>query len=71
LSGRPPFIGENDKEILEAVKLGVFSFSSKEWRSISNEAKDLIRQMLTFDPMKRISALDALNHEWIKKKVFE
>ena len=31
LSGRPPFGGENDKEILDSVKQGVFSFSGKEW----------------------------------------
>lgn len=31
LSGRPPFGGENDKEILDTVKKGVFSMSGKEW----------------------------------------
>jgi calcium-dependent protein kinase len=50
LSGRPPFSGDNDKEILDAVKLGVFSLASKEWSAISPEAKDLIKQMLTFEP---------------------
>jgi calcium-dependent protein kinase len=43
LSGRPPFAGDNDKDILEAVKMGVFSFASKEWAAISAEAKDLIK----------------------------
>lgn len=71
LCGRPPFAGDNDNEILEAVKMGVFSLAGKEWTPISAEAKDLIKQMLTFDPNKRITALDALNHEWIKKKVHE
>jgi calcium-dependent protein kinase len=50
LSGKPPFGGDNDKEILEKIKLGVFSFSGQEWSRISNEAKDLIKQMLKFDP---------------------
>ena len=71
LSGRPPFAGDNDKEILDAVRSGVFSLASKEWTAISAEAKDLIKQMLTFDPNQRITALEALNHEWIKKKVHE
>jgi calcium-dependent protein kinase len=71
LSGRPPFAGDNDKEILDAVKMGVFTLASKEWSAISAEAKDLIKQMLTLDPTQRITALDALNHEWIKKKVHE
>lgn len=43
LSGRPPFAGDNDKDILEAVKMGVFSFPIKEWSAISAEAKDLIK----------------------------
>jgi len=56
LSGKPPFGGVNDKEILESVKQGLFSFTSPEWRSISDEAKTLIKQMLMYDPSKRISA---------------
>lgn len=37
-----------------------------EWNEISGDAKDLIRKMLITDPEKRISAQDALQHEWIK-----
>lgn len=71
LSGKPPFSGDSDKEILEAVGLGVFSMSGPEWQGVSNEAKDLIKQMLTFDPSQRITAHKALQHDWIKKKVHE
>ena len=42
-----------------------------EFKTISPEAKDLIKKMLTFDPNGRINAEDALNHIWIKKKVNE
>ena len=38
-----------------------------EWADVSNEAKDLVRQLLQFDPARRISAEDALKHGWIKK----
>jgi serine/threonine protein kinase len=31
-----------------------------EWDEVSEEAKDLVRKLLTFDPAKRISAADAL-----------
>lgn len=68
LSGKPPFGGDNDKEILNNIRLGVFSFTGNEWASISNEAKDLIKLMLTYDPAQRITAEKAMNHEWIKKK---
>ena len=32
---------------------------------------DLIRKLLTYEPEKRISAEDALQHPWIKDKVLE
>ncbi len=32
---------------------------------------DLIKKLLTYDPDKRISAEDALQHPWIKEKVVE
>jgi calcium-dependent protein kinase len=35
---------------------------------VSEEAKDLVRRLLTFDPAKRIPASDALQHPWIKKQ---
>ena len=43
LSGKPPFTGKNDKEILNAVQMGVFSLAGNEWQKISNDAKDLVK----------------------------
>ena len=71
LSGRPPFDGSDDKEIVKNVKIGAYSLSGSEWRGISKEAVDLIKKMLTYNPTSRISAEEALNHPWIKKKVTE
>lgn len=65
LSGYPPFHGENDAEILAKVKTGVFTFNDSDWKGISAEAKDLIKRLLTFDPNKRITAEQALNHPWV------
>jgi len=62
ISGKPPFGGENDQEILNKVKAGIFSMTGNEWTLISQEAKDLVKQMLMFDPAQRISAQEALNH---------
>jgi calcium-dependent protein kinase len=42
-----------------------------EWKTISKEAVEMIRKMLTYNPSNRISADEALNHIWIKKKVNE
>lgn len=66
LCGYPPFYGDNDTAILRAVKKGEFEFPSPDWDSISSHAKDFIKKMLTFDPTKRPSAEQLLDHEWLK-----
>jgi serine/threonine protein kinase len=33
----------------------------------SNESKNLIREMLTYDPDQRMSANDCIQHPWIKR----
>ena len=71
LSGKPPFDGNDDREIVKNVKTGVYSMTGPEFKAISSEAKDLIKKMLTMDYNVRISAEEALNHVWIKKKVNE
>lgn len=71
LSGRPPFDGTDDKEIISNVRQGTYSMTGGEWKHVSNEAKDLIKKLLNYDIVHRINADQALSHPWIKKKVFE
>lgn len=40
-------------------------FPSPEWDSVTEEAKDLIKKMLTVDQSKRITASEAIKHSWI------
>jgi calcium-dependent protein kinase len=61
----PPFNGQSDQEIMKKVRIGKFSFSDPCWANISDKAKDLITQLLTYDPEKRPSAEEALKHPWI------
>lgn len=75
LSGEPPFNGETDGEILSQVKKGKYNFSAPQWRNISESAKSLIKNLLSFKPEDRMRANEALDHEWfirmskkIKKK---
>lgn len=66
LSGRPPFNGGTNEQILDKVQKGKWSFSNKIWDSVSAEAKDLIEKLLAFNPDKRLSAMDALKHPWFE-----
>lgn len=67
LSGRPPFDGGDDRAILKKIKNANFDFEGNDWRNISKEAKDIIKQSLVFEPAKRITALESLSHPWIAK----
>lgn len=67
LSGFPPFPGKNDREIMKNVLKGEYTLESEEWKYISDEGKDLVRRMLCYDPNKRLSAKDALEHKWFEK----
>ncbi|OEH80530.1 calmodulin-like domain protein kinase isoform 2 [Cyclospora cayetanensis] len=49
LCGYPPFGGQTDQEILKRVERGKFSFEMPDWGHVSEEAKDLVRKMLTYD----------------------
>lgn len=67
LCGYPPFYGDTDAEVLRKVREGVFTFNPADWKNVSDDAKDLIRKMLSFNPKERFSAEQALNHVWIRK----
>ncbi|KAL8114373.1 calcium-dependent protein kinase 15-like isoform X2 [Apium graveolens] len=67
LSGVPPFWGDNEKSIFDSILRGHLDFSSDPWPSISSSAKDLVKRMLHFDPKERLSAVDVLNHPWMKE----
>ena len=45
---------------------GRFCFPENEWRDVSNEAKDLIRNLLVKEASKRLSAEAVLTHPWIR-----
>jgi len=61
----PPFNGQSDQEIMKKVRIGKFAFSDPCWANISDKGKDLISQLLTYEPDKRPSAEQALQHPWI------
>lgn len=65
LCGYPPFYGDDDQEILRMVRKGEFDFDGEEWEEVSNDAKDLIQKLVT-KPERRLTAEEALQHNWIK-----
>ncbi|TWW56726.1 CaM kinase-like vesicle-associated protein [Takifugu flavidus] len=73
LSGNPPFYDETEEEntdlhnriIFCRIVAGDFEFDSPYWDDISPAAKELVCRLMEVDQMLRITAQDALWHEWI------
>jgi len=64
LSGHFPFYGKTEEEIKKKILSGKFNFNPKYFSNISEKAKDLITKCLIYDKHKRITAEDALKHEF-------
>jgi serine/threonine protein kinase len=69
LSGKVPFPGRNEIEIIGNVIKGEFHFNHDAFKMVSDECKDLIMHLLEKDVKKRFSADDAFNHRWIQKHI--
>ena len=64
LSGHFPFYAKTEEEIKKKILSGKFEFNPKYFSNISEKAKDLITKCLIYDKRKRISAQQALEHEF-------
>jgi len=72
LAGEFPFYKHyqncEDYELFNMIKEGKINFEQNEYISnISKEARDLILSLLQVDPIKRITAKEALRNEWLNK----
>jgi len=66
LCGYPPFNGPDNDAVLDAVRRGRYVFASHDWLCRSRESRDFIRHLLQKDPRKRLTAVQAMNHPWIR-----
>jgi phosphorylase kinase gamma subunit len=69
LSGSPPFWHRRQIIMLRMIMEGNYSFSSPDWDEISDNAKDLIRNLLNVDPQNRFTAEQALNSPFFARDV--
>jgi len=66
LTGKPPFIANNEEELNELIKKGQLNFSTKQWSNISPAAKQLLEGMLKVDPAHRLTSKEVLCQPWLK-----
>uniref|UniRef100_M4BPA9 non-specific serine/threonine protein kinase n=1 Tax=Hyaloperonospora arabidopsidis (strain Emoy2) TaxID=559515 RepID=M4BPA9_HYAAE len=65
LCGYPPFPGANHAMVLNKVVKAEYEFESPYWDKVSDEAKDLVSELLSVDRTKRLDALGILTHPWM------
>ena len=61
LCGSRPFWARTESGIFQAVLKADPSFDEPPWPSLSSEAKDFVKRLLSKDPRKRMSAAQALS----------
>eukprot|EP00249_Psilotum_nudum_P004937 c18444_g1_i2 orf=3-1247(+) len=65
LSGVPPFWGETEQQIFDAINEAKIDFLSDPWSQISDAAKDLIQGLLCVNATTRLTPDQVLMHPWI------
>ena len=65
LGGYPPFHDENKKRLYALIRSADYEFHEDYWNNVSDEAKDLIKNLLLVDSRKRFTAKQALEHSWV------
>ncbi|KAL2091375.1 hypothetical protein ACEWY4_013638 [Coilia grayii] len=73
LCGFPPFYSNTGQAISPGMKrrirMGQYEFPKPEWTDVSQEAKDLITQLLKTDPNERMTITQFMNHPWINRSM--
>ncbi|XP_069010418.1 MAP kinase-activated protein kinase 2-like isoform X2 [Embiotoca jacksoni] len=73
LCGFPPFYSNTGQAISpgmkQRIRLGQYEFPNPEWADVSEEAKQLIVQLLKTDPSERMTIGQFMNHPWISSMV--
>ncbi|KAI4880922.1 hypothetical protein NFI96_006114 [Prochilodus magdalenae] len=73
LCGFPPFYSNTGQAISPGMKrrirMGQYEFPNPEWAEVSEEAKQLINQLLKTDPNERMTITQFMNHPWINQSM--
>lgn len=64
LVGYMPFDG-SDSHVTVLIKSGMWDMNDPKWERVSGLAKDFVRKLLVVDPASRLTAEQALKHQWV------
>lgn len=66
LSGCPPFFDDSIQSLFKLIRSGIFQFYRPEFDSVSDDAKDMIRRLLSVDKDTRMTSGEVMEHPWMK-----
>ncbi|CAM8985747.1 unnamed protein product [Rhodiola kirilowii] len=66
LCGSRPFWARTESGIFRSVLKADPSFDEQPWPAMSPEARNFVKRLLNKDPRKRLTAVQALCHPWIR-----
>lgn len=66
LSGKVPFPGNSELEIIGNVIKGDFHFNHEPFQRHSKESRDFLMNLIQKDVQSRFTASEAFNHPWIQ-----
>ncbi|CAN0923193.1 Calcium-dependent protein kinase 20 [Linum grandiflorum] len=66
LCGYPPFWAETEQGVARAIIRSVLDMKRDPWPKVSDNAKDLVKKMLSPDPKRRLTAQEVLDHPWLQ-----
>ncbi|XP_058161772.1 serine/threonine-protein kinase 33 isoform X2 [Dasypus novemcinctus] len=65
LCGEPPFWASSEEKLFELIRKGELHFGNPVWDSVSDCAKNVLKQLMKVDPAHRITAKELLDNQWI------
>nr|XP_048316473.1 serine/threonine-protein kinase 33 isoform X1 [Myodes glareolus]XP_048316474.1 serine/threonine-protein kinase 33 isoform X1 [Myodes glareolus]XP_048316475.1 serine/threonine-protein kinase 33 isoform X1 [Myodes glareolus]XP_048316476.1 serine/threonine-protein kinase 33 isoform X1 [Myodes glareolus] len=65
LCGEPPFLANSEEKLFELIRKGELQFEDPVWDSVSDSAKNVLKQLMKVDPAHRITAKELLDNQWL------
>ncbi|EJK58963.1 hypothetical protein THAOC_20874 [Thalassiosira oceanica] len=65
MCGYPPFVGDTNEEVCEAVLKGRFRFDPKHWDDVSKDSEVFVRGLLKVNVKSRMGGEEAMEHPFI------
>jgi len=68
LSGSLPFLAADELGKQRNILTGNYGYEADVWKNVSKDAKNWINNLLEYNPKKRMTPNEALEHKWLSGK---